>query len=460
MSATPTSDSLIDHSDALVFVFDEGLDGGSVVLGGSMAAYAADAVLSTTTVENDTLTVSPTSSWKGGFGHSLNVTVADTAGNATSALPIGYDLRLLFNNFQPASVVLGQTSFTSDENDPVSSTTVTEIYGIAVVDGRLYVGGDGFDRVLIFNSIPTVNNTPADSVLGKTDLSDDTNVSPPTASSLENPFDIDANETHLAIADYADHRVLLYSPIPASGPTDASLVLGQAAFDTQASSCSASGLKNPQGVAITANKVIVADQSNHRVLIWNSTPTTNGQAADIVLGQANMDTCDAPAGPTASSLSAPMSVWTDGTRLLVADSGNHKRILVWNSFPTSNNQAADVVIGRPDFTTNGANTPQTGLRMNEPDMHSNGTQLCIDDADNNRVLIWNDIPTTNGFAPDIVLGQSDLTHVTANDDDQNDADDGSPTARTMNQAYGCHFHQDRLIVTEYAGNRIKIYESN
>jgi hypothetical protein len=34
----------------------------------------------------------------------------------------------------------------------------------------------------------------------------------------------------------------------------------------------------------------VADLGNNRVLIWNSIPTTNQKAADVVVGQKDMDT--------------------------------------------------------------------------------------------------------------------------------------------------------------------------
>jgi len=46
----------------------------------------------------------------------------------------------------------------------------------------------------------------------------------------------------------------------------------------------------------------------------------------------------------------PQGVWIQGTRLFVADTDN-SRILVWNTIPTSNYQAADYVLGEPDFNT-------------------------------------------------------------------------------------------------------------
>ena len=46
-----------------------------------------------------------------------------------------------------------------------------------------------------------------------------------------------------------------------------------------------------------------------------------------------------------SVLNHPTKVTTDGTRLIVADTYNH-RVLIWNKIPTENYSPADVVIGQ------------------------------------------------------------------------------------------------------------------
>ena len=53
---------------------------------------------------------------------------------------------------------------------------------------------------------------------------------------------------------------------------------------------------------------------------------------------------------------ASVDLGTNSTRLLVADT-NNSRVLVWLTFPTTNGQAADFVLGQPDFTTG---TPGVG----------------------------------------------------------------------------------------------------
>jgi hypothetical protein len=58
------------------------------------------------------------------------------------------------------------------------------------------------------------------------------------------------------------------------------------------------------------------------------------------------------ASPTASHMYSPRGVWTDGRRVIAADSGNH-RILIWHTFPDHDGAPADVVLGQPDFTSEG-----------------------------------------------------------------------------------------------------------
>ncbi len=105
---------------------------------------------------------------------------------------------------------------------------------------------------------------------------------------------------------------------------------------------------------VQGTQLFVADTQNSRVMMWNTIPTSNNQPADFVLGEPNFThgsgrhVSDLP--PTASNLFNPVSVTSDGQRLYVTDLG-HNRVLIWNSIPTQNGQAADVVVGQPNMTT-------------------------------------------------------------------------------------------------------------
>ena len=56
-------------------------------------------------------------------------------------------------------------------------------------------------------------------------------------------------------------------------------------------------------------------------------------------------------GVSASSMDTPKGVFSNGTKLFVADTGNH-RVLIWNTIPTANGQAASLVLGQTSMTAN------------------------------------------------------------------------------------------------------------
>jgi len=116
------------------------------------------------------------------------------------------------------------------------------------------------------------------------------------------------------------------------------------------------GVSRAFGVFNHNSKFIVSDSSNHRVLIWNTYPQNKNTAPDLVLGQTSLSSTRQNFMGTAASnsLNNPRDSWTDGTKLIVVDTNNH-RVLIWNTFPTSNGKEADVILGQTDFTSSTAN---------------------------------------------------------------------------------------------------------
>ena len=114
------------------------------------------------------------------------------------------------------------------------------------------------------------------------------------------------------------------------------------------------------GVAWANNKLYVTDANrvgftpiNNRVLIFDTTqfpkltdtfdpglgvrcPVCIGTAS-VVIGQP--DFAGTQIALTATGLRVPTAVATDGTHVAVADTGNN-RVLIWNSIPTTNGQPA------------------------------------------------------------------------------------------------------------------------
>ena len=74
----------------------------------------------------------------------------------------------------------------------------------------------------------------------------------------------------------------------------------------------------------------------------------------------------------------------------------------YDSIPAVNNASADWVLGQNDFTGGAAGLSQS--RLDEPShLWSDGTRIFVADADNNRIMIWNNFPGSNGANADHVL---------------------------------------------------------
>ena len=400
---------------------------------------------------------------------------------ALISLCAGVALGADFMTGQAARVVIGQVNFTQQQpevldanSNPVASASqLGGVGGLAVAGNTLFVSDAnraGFtpinNRVLLFPNISSMLPKPTDSipaysgrcpvclgnpqvVLGQPDFT--TTAIGLTQAGLRLPTGIATDGNMLAVTDTANNRVLLWRSIPASNGQPADIVLGQSNFTTlRPVQVDNKSFRAPQGVWMQNGKLFVADTQNHRVMIWNSIPQTNDTPADLVLGQPNFTVAPEP-DLTKATLNAqnntllnPVSVTSDGLKLYVADLG-HNRVLIWNSIPTQIQQPADVVIGQPDFTTAYANYAFTGTvatsatdttNMETPvlcpgstgvDLANNptyplrcgktlnfprfalsdGQRLFIADGGNDRVLIYNSIPTANTPQPDVILGQPD-----------------------------------------------------
>jgi uncharacterized protein (TIGR03437 family) len=374
-----------------------------------------------------------------------------------------------YQNFQAARGVIGQPIFAGGVIT-ISQSTVGGVQGVAATSNRVFVADSNTlsilplnNRVLVFDSTqipaPTadltgyqppsgVNRCPlcnfsAINVLGQPDYVTPNpgpgiapTIVPPTATNMYAPTAVASDGTILVVADTNYNRVLIYNTIPTTIDASPNVVLGQANFTATQSAniLNASSLRGPQGVWIHNGKLYVADTGNSRVLIWNSIPTTDNQAADVVLGEPNFTTRYNPAAnvalvAAANTMYNPTSVTTDGTHLFVTDAG-FNRVLIWNNIPTTNQQAADFEVGQPSMTTTAPNNSVgfcasngTNTTTNTPTypfecektlsyprfaLADNTGRLYIADSGNDRVMIYKAIPTSNGVGADNVLGQPDF----------------------------------------------------
>jgi hypothetical protein len=348
----------------------------------------------------------------------------------------------IVDTFQPADLVLGQASFDTEVLTCTQSSAWAS--GIAEANGVLYVRDR--ERVLGWAPVPTISNAPATLVLGKTTFDDCTEGGAVDAVHFGTSGMISAANGKVVMIDTLHNRALVWSSPPTANAQPANHVLGQPDFDTSVAGFGADQLRSPTGVWTDGTRLAIADQGNSRVLIWTTFPTSHGAPADLVIGQTAFGTGAPPTTASASNLSAPSGVWFDGTRFYVGDSGQN-RVLIWNAFPSANGEPASVVVGQPDFTVRGSGL--SAITMFSP--HGVAViddALFVADLQNDRVLVFTPIPTTNGAAASFVLGQSALD-VGANDP--------APTSQTIARPRQLQVNDSHLWVTDEGHNRLLRY---
>ena len=211
-------------------------------------------------------------------------------------------------------------------------------------------------------------------VLGQPDFITNTDNISASQNNLRLPSALASDGIHLVVADTYHNRVLIWNHIPTVNDAPADVVVGQANFTTRRRRPVAPppprSLRGPQGVWIQNGKLYVADTGYNRVLIYNHIPTQTAPpptwfwarptSPPISPGSTDHRPANSTTGATASNMLNPVSVTSDGTHLFVTDLG-YNRVLIWNSIPTTNGAPADVVIGQPDMVSTVANNAFIGI---------------------------------------------------------------------------------------------------
>ncbi len=242
------------------------------------------------------------------------------------------------------------------------------------------------------------NGMDADVVIGQPNFV--TNSPGTTQSKTDTLQGVATDGKRLIIADNTNNRELLFNTIPKNSSAPADIVIGQTNFSSNGAGTGAAQLNSPRLAYIDGKRLIIPDFTNNRVLIWNTIPAVNGVQADIAVGQPDLSTTAAGAG--LANLSGPIAVASDGRRLFVADALNF-RILIWNSIPATNGVPANVLLGETGVAGQGP------VRFALPvAVFFDGKNLFVSDFNNNRILIWKSLPAQNQTPADIVLGQPDF----------------------------------------------------
>ncbi len=406
--------------------------------------------------DSKTVSLTPATKWPSG-NFSLTFNGSDLNGLSMGEETLEFTVNLSFENYQAASVVL---AYYEIETDTGFARVGFESFGNAFAqDNELWLTLPGSGQLVKYNVIPTVHNTKFDESINSMEYLDDNqmvqhyNFTEPQSPYLFND--------QMLLVDYIGDSILIFNNVPEPNENNFGIIIGRSDFesDDERPRCGTS-LKEPEMITVSPDgKLILADYRNHRVLIWHSIPTEMNQPADLVLGQPDLNTCtERTRDDINASALTPSGVWSDGEKLLVLDAAN--RVMVWNTFPTENNTPADLVLGQPDFYTVVQEDGPTARTVSDAyqGITSNGRQIFVVDSENRRVLVWNDWPTENYMPADIVLGQPDFVTVVSSDD-QNEEDD-SLSLRKISGPTGLVIHNDQLIVTDTTGYRILIFNSN
>ncbi|MFM8470224.1 MAG: hypothetical protein ACKODH_09680, partial [Limisphaerales bacterium] len=218
---------------------------------------------------------------------------------------------------------------------------------------------------------------------------------------LNHPSGLATDGKALLVADRWNNRVLLWKSAPV-GNTLPDLVLGQPDFEQNYSGVGRHQLNWPGNVAITPDgqRIAVADTENHRVLVWNAFPTKNGQPADLALELSTFANDNVPQPGRRLGgvrLAWPWGVWTDGTKLAVVAT-HGAAVLMWNSFPTRDQQPPDFIL-RPEGAGTPRNVTSDGKTFFALSDHNYG------ERSRPATIVWNSFPTSAAQPPDWRWGE-------------------------------------------------------
>ena len=333
--------------------------------------------------------------------------------------------------------------------------------GAFVDDSHLVVADSGNHRVLVWHGVPSVDEQPADVVLGQADGYTEGRAAagrgPERGMNL--PTGVAIVDGRLIVADAWHHRILIWNSVPQRDDVAPDVVLGQSdAVSVEPNAggeCSAATFYWPFGFAVLGGRFWVADTGNRRVLGFDGGIPDPGQPADIVLGQPSPHSREENRGeaPGPASFRWPHAITGTDEVMLVADAGDH-RVLGWSPHPASD-RAANSVFGQQDFRSaeEWPYGPHSGDRFRFPyAVDLDGDTLAVADTANNRVLLWDGIPAEplGGRPADHVLAQPGFT--------SNGENRWALVGHdTLCWPYGLSLHGGVMAIADSGNNRVMVW---
>lgn len=300
---------------------------------------------------------------------------------------------------EAASTVLGQDSFTTSTQTTTASGLGFPAKAIADSGGNIWVADTFNNRILEYKQ-PLTSGMAASVVIGQSDFTS-SNTTAPTQSSLIDPFGLAFDAAgDLWVVD-GNRRILEYVP-PFTNGMSASLVIGQSDFTSNSQATTASGLNFPTEVAFDATgNLWLVDQGNNRVLEYKA-PFSTGESANIVIGQP--DFTSSASATTATGMNSPYGIAFDGSGNLWVSDNRNLRVLEF-TFPFSSGQAASLVLGQPNFTSSGVSgNPQVDVNNPQGLAFDTSGNLFLSETGASRVVIFKP-PFSSDMSASVVVGQ-------------------------------------------------------
>ncbi len=394
----------------------------------------------------------------------------DSTGNRLFVAEFGnrvkvFDVASTTNN-EPAINILGQTTYTGSVADTNAQSSISSARSVSfdASNNLLYVSGSA-SRVKVFDVASITNGENAVDTIGHYLDTAGTVVSYTMDGSNNGPGPLGfyapkymlLDEVHhrLFVTERNSNRVLVFNLSVTNTLSDkiADYVLGQADFYIGTLATTQSGFNTPQGLALdpATNRLFVADQFSHRVMVFDVASITNGENAINVLGQTTFT--GASSGNTQLGLNQPQDLAFDpGTnRLFVAESGGHRvKVFDVSTSTITNGQNAINVLGQTTFSGSTASSTQSGLNSPQGLAFDSGTdRLFVAEASGHRVKVFDVASITNGENAINVLGQTTFTGASSGN-----------TQSGLNSPQDVTFDPgtDRLFVAEGGGHRVKVFD--
>ncbi len=357
----------------------------------------------------------------------------------------------------------------------VEGREFSQPYGIAVDKSSsppiIYIADTVNNRVLAYQyNTQLTPGAVADLVLGQPDrfttFAQGPNVGP-YSTGLNSPTGLVVDSAgNLYVADSGNNRVLRYAK-PFTQPAGfqfPNMIIGQSSFSTN--SANTGGVKattlslsaSRTGLTFdSSGNLWVTDSGNNRVLRYPAavlTAGTNGPAADLAVGQADLvSSVQATSQTSLTGLAGPSGVTFDSAgNMLVADA--FSRVVVYSPGVTFNSSGSLLLGINPPAATTPINNTGFARVLS---VYANASNIFVSDYGNNRVLVYPPITTLTTSAAQTsppataVIGQALFTTGAAN------GGNADASSTTLNGPVDIAASSTELFVTDSLNNRVLVF---